>query len=487
MQPVLSFQIPTAVSSSSISIFAAPRQFKSSLFLFGTNSPTSSTILQNVELPRNFIGNHFVVLGKKGAYKNLNLLDDSVPNVFSVSNGGVAQGTMTRSISNIGDINRDGIDDYIFGDPLADRCYVYLPEAGSNLMNMKISFMIMPEIGTTKKIGLGWATAGIGDFNHDNYNDFIITAPTINTAYIIYGRSRRRFPNPLILSMLSSQTGMVIAGNTGTDRNFGMAVSSAGDFNGDGFVDILISATRASSSSQSNVYVILGEKAIYQKNMTVMLNSQSSLQYVQITTPRSSFSGMSISGIGDFNGDGLDDVAVGSAPYQSVDAQSTFIVYGRSVLATTPIQIDVSSMKEEDGVVLTGGGFMVSGLGDVNGDGLGDLMVSSYSGWLGKGNAYLTVYPNNITSSPSFSPTSMPSTVFPSSIPTMMSSPSSFPSLPPSRYIPPSGSISPSIAKTSRPIVTSCPSSIPTMKLHSLRPHVPHFGHLKQSFHRKSQ
>ena len=67
---------------------------------------------------------------------------------------------------------------------------------------------------------------------------------------------------------------------------------------------------------------------------------------------------------------------------------------------------------------------MVSGLGDVDGDGLSDMMVSSYGGWLGKGNAYITVNPTNITHFPSILPSSRPSSY---SLP-VSSCPSSSPS-----------------------------------------------------------
>ena len=75
----------------------------------------------------------------------------------------------------------------------------------------------------------------------------------------------------------------------------------------------------------------------------------------------------------------------------------------------------------KDGFTIIGAGFSVSEVGDVNEDGIADLMVSSYYDWRGRSNAYLVSVPSNVSSPPTFLPSSLPSsspsqspTVFPS-------------------------------------------------------------------------
>jgi hypothetical protein len=73
---------------------------------------------------------------------------------------------------------------------------------------------------------------------------------------------------------------------------------------------------------------------------------------------------------------------------------------------------------QQEGFIITGGGFMVGGPGDVNGDGIPDIMISTYQQWQGKGNSYIMVYPRNITSPPTFLPSSQPTSA-PSISPTL--------------------------------------------------------------------
>jgi hypothetical protein len=67
--------------------------------------------------------------------------------------------------------------------------------------------------------------------------------------------------------------------------------------------------------------------------------------------------------------------------------------------------------------MLTGGGFMVEGPGGVNGDGISDIMITSYQQWQGKGNSYIMVYSRSVTRPPTFPPLLQPSSLSPSSFP----------------------------------------------------------------------
>ena len=100
-------------------------------------------------------------------------------------------------------------------------------------------------------------------------------------------------------------------------------------------------------------------------------------------------SGISVSAAGDVNGDGLDDVIVGArgADQNGSNSGSGYVVFGRDT--STPGQgfaagIELSSLDGTDGFRLDGAagfdyaGFSVSAAGDVNGDGLADLIVGAY-------------------------------------------------------------------------------------------------------------
>jgi hypothetical protein len=143
--------------------------------------------------------------------------------------------------------------------------------------------------------------------------------------------------------------------------------------------------------------------------------------YYKIVAPRFSFAGLSLSGLGDINGDGFDDIIIGSIPYQGgYSTQKSFVVYGRSEssLRNTNFSLSLSTMNEgDDGFIIAGGGFLVAGPGDVNEDGLSDILIVDYRSWQSRGNTYLMILPTNVSS---------PVTYFPSSVPSI--SPSSQPS-----------------------------------------------------------
>jgi preprotein translocase subunit SecG len=139
---------------------------------------------------------------------------------------------------------------------------------------------------------------------------------------------------------------------------------------------------------------------------------------LKIIAPLYSYAGFSIAGIGDINSDGYDDLAIGSVPYDRGKhcVQRTYIIYGRRFVANETI-LELSQITSEDGIIITGGGFLVTGVGDVNADSVADVMISSYFDWKGRNSAYLISTPANMTYSPSLQPSSSP-TMIPTGNPT---------------------------------------------------------------------
>ncbi|WP_167855723.1 malectin domain-containing carbohydrate-binding protein [Hymenobacter fodinae] len=145
--------------------------------------------------------------------------------------------------------------------------------------------------------------------------------------------------------------------------SFGYAVSSAGDVNGDGFDDVIVGAY-----VQNRAYVYYGG----QTGLTTNTSSR-------LTNDVGGNFGYSVSGAGDINGDGYDDVLVG-APVEG----KAYVYYGSRTGLTGSVG---TTLVGEIGS--TSFGFSVAGAGDVNHDGLADVVVGAEAYNRGQGRAYV--------------------------------------------------------------------------------------------------
>jgi hypothetical protein len=425
--------------------------FKGSLFVLGVSSaPAAASNIpdtSNIDLTQTLANQKsFIVFGTKigqssiqediqidsreshGSYSEL-LSSQSGPEI------GLARDHSTRSSAIVGDINNDGFEDLVLGFPSLSTCFVYLGSSQNRLQNLLVSFAIY---GATPGDEFGWSISKAGDVNSDSIDDFIICAKAVSICYVIYGRPN--FPSQFRIEEFSTSDGFRIIGTptsttTSTSAviiNFGIAVDYAGDFNKDGFPDLVISAM--SLSAAGVIFVVFGRPAnhLHQDILIDQLYNSSSSLFV-INTPAFTFAGLSIAGVGDMNSDGFDDLAIGSVPYQGgYSTQRTYVIFGRSSPNNKNNSLAVNEMiTGTDGFTITGGGFYVTGVGDVNSDEIDDLMITSFYDWQGKGNAYLMAFPRNISAPPTFFPSSSPSSrpsFSPSTSPTTVIYPTNRPS-----------------------------------------------------------
>jgi predicted protein tyrosine phosphatase len=312
------------------------------------------------------------------------------------------------SVSSTGDINGDGIGDLVIGSPLSD------PDGKSNAGVTYVIFgstegfdlTLNPSTLGTKGFVINGDQAGdqsgrsvsnIGDINGDGVDDLAIGAPfsSINgddsgAAYIIFGSKQSDyFSNPIELSDLGSK-GLIIKGSNSA-HNAGWAVSSAGDFNGDGINDLLIGATNRGDNRNGESYVIFGKEGGF--SSTIDLSNIGLNDGLKIISDDLNNLGYSVSDAGDINQDGIDDLIIG-APYADPDGNNSgisYVIYGRRIDTENPITentINVSHLDSNNdftGFTINGqnedqSGFFVSKAGDINGDGIADLIIGARDG-----------------------------------------------------------------------------------------------------------
>lgn len=234
-----------------------------------------------------------------------------------------------------------------------------------------------------------------GDFNGDGKEDLLLGSPAedpsgkhnAGSAYVVFGKSNYN----KTLDLMSSGRGasLQISGINSSDWA-GFSVSSAGDFNGDGFSDVIIGAPNADPSGQPNAgsaYVVFGESVSTGSINLGSLDGNNGfiLSDVKDGDATGDSAGFSVSYAGDVNNDGFDDVIIGSPssdPNGSHNAGRAYVVFGKKNLTK---HLDLGTLDGTNGFILNGvnlvvdsvssAGFSVYGAGDLNGDKFDDILV----------------------------------------------------------------------------------------------------------------
>lgn len=389
-------------------------------------------------------------------YGNASLAKIESSQIITYDGGVTPGGYLGWSVSSAGDINKDGYDDFIMSAPDSTRAdddgaskigIVFLIYGGKNLEDLDLTYLVSTQgisiTGAQSGDQTGYSVSGVGDVNNDGYDDVIIGAPGYSSSggivYLIYGSSSLRNIN---LAFLGT-AGITIIGETASQA--GYSVSNAGDLNKDNYTDIIIGAP-GYSSSKGRAYIIYGNN-----NLTnITLNNLTVAQGILITgANEGDMAGFSVSGAGDINNDGYDDVIIGASGYYVNEDKpnengAAYLIYGAV-----------------SGVITSSPTSSPTGLPSAQPTSIPSNQPTEQPS--AKPTAKPSVQPTQPSSQPSAQPTSTPSvhptmqpTAQPSSVPTVQ--PSSYPTKQPTMQ--PTGQ--PSTQPTMQPIAK--PSAQPTMQ-----------------------
>jgi hypothetical protein len=265
-----------------------------------------------------------------------------------------------HSVAMLGDVNDDGYGDYLVrsqGDQStpsvapAAHAYVYL---GRPVLSATPDYVLdCPSVDDENG-----AAAGIGDVNGDGYDDFAIGGATVDAQHHAEPTPRVEvhFGGPT----LANAPDLVLFGepNNGTGDFFGSSIAGVGDVNDDGYADF---AVGAHGFGKVRIYFGgAGLDATPDKTLVSSLNRDGEKLF-----------GFAVAAAGDFNGDGIGDIAIG-APATDASAGPpgmAFVYFGGPTIADIP-SVSLASKKQGDWF-----GKVLAGMGDVDGDGRDDLAV----------------------------------------------------------------------------------------------------------------